>query len=74
MVQVGKASVYSGTFTVQSSQHPVKYKTGRHQYSIFVGSFPPTEPRPLSEAEGLKRLGDGVHMFDFVADDTQHSY
>jgi hypothetical protein len=70
-VKVGGASLYKGTFTVQSTTHPLKFTRGHHQYSIFIG--PPPMPKDVKLAEGLPKLGDAVHMFDFVAD-SQPSY
>jgi hypothetical protein len=70
-VKVGSASLYKGTFTVQSTTHPLKYTRGHHQYSIFIRSKP--EDTDVKLADGLPRLGDAVHMFDFVAD-SQPSY
>jgi hypothetical protein len=70
-VKVGGASLYKGTFTVQSTTHPLKFTRGHHQYSVFIG--PPPMPKDVKLAEGLPRLGDAVHMFDFVAD-SQPSY
>jgi hypothetical protein len=58
--------VFSGTFTAHA-EHPLKFSTGHHQSSFF-GFVNEDQGVSIEEAQGLPRLGDGVHKLQFVGE------
>lgn len=67
-VKVGTVRVYSGVGQVHAG-HPLKFKSVHHQYSYFTSGV---ADATHAEAEGLHRLGDRVHKFDFVGEAKPH--
>jgi hypothetical protein len=64
MVEVGDATVLSGTFYVMA-RHPLKYNFGWHQYSYFADG---TTSKSYEIYKHSMKLPDHVHKFDFVGD------
>lgn len=62
-VVVGKATVYTGPFTVHSSG-PLKYQRGYFQFSFF--SNDDGTPVPANTVSTLPRFGDETYKFEFI--------
>jgi hypothetical protein len=60
---VGKATIYTGPFTVHSYPHAFKYQLGCFQFSFFSDEAPSDE-----DVNHLPRLGDETYKFEFIND------
>lgn len=68
-VATGPIELMIGGFTVHAT-HPLKYKSGTHQYTTFFEIT--EEDSNLPSLEGLPKFGDRVHKFDFIGDAKPH--
>jgi hypothetical protein len=69
-VVTSNIDLHVGGFTVHAD-HPLKFKTGVHTYSLFFAVSDPIDSDSPT-LEGLPKFADRVHKFDFIGDAKPH--